>query len=204
MAKGAKKNFRYLALVLLPLAIIALSRLHLSFVKRIPIFDTSAWVDTQGPLATFHNSLYKIHYRARNGKEEVIILRGDMEDNPVMFLCPTNGSTFYCLYDCDVWIRLIKLDIGQRAQPFSAKSALNEIVASSPVLIQQGDSEDWQKVIDYLSNHEVNRLKAVWMPTIDLGIFATYAARTNLLWRMQSQFNTVYKSGGIVSDSRGD
>jgi hypothetical protein len=145
-----------------------------------------------GPFGTLHNSVYRIIVELGDTPAQTVTLRSDYGHGLIFAAFPLDDDALYCIYDCDVVLRLIKIDTRRSFRPFQARSALNWIVSSSPFMVSQGNCDDWRAMLGYVKRVGPSEYRRCSIPTLDVGPAKLYADRKFLVPRMEQQIDAMF------------
>jgi len=138
--------------------------------------------------ASFFGSCFgskcRVTYTGSSGSGDILLFDGRPE-GPLLVIPSSNSDVFYCLYDFDVGLRLLKIETNAKFHPFSAKSPLNHIVLASPWQISDGTDSDWLVAEKYLTSLSQSQFKQQSLS--GQGLFASGADKGELLSRMEWQ-----------------
>jgi len=104
---------------------------------------------------------------------------------PVIVLPLDNGKTMLCVYDFDVGLRLLKIDTGQKFQPYSPGNELAAIVHSSSWKVDEGNKADWREAIVLLEKMPIDEFKRQSVPALSFGFYRVYRDHAPLLEQMR-------------------
>jgi len=138
----------------------------------------------------------KILYRPRDGKAGTVtffessIFQLD-NGQPALIVPVADSDCLLILYDADVHYRLVRLDTTKPFNKFPDNSYLSYIVQSSPWKIEEGTSNDWEKVCSYLTTVPQNIFNQQAVTTVDLGVARFHYRRKELLSEVNREiYNT--------------
>jgi hypothetical protein len=83
------------------------------------------------------------------GKEDIVILRRDYFDSPVIVIPSTKSNLFFCVYDNDVDWQLIRVDVSGQFRPLPRTNPLCDVVQFATCKIERvlkTDTNDWNLV----------------------------------------------------------
>jgi hypothetical protein len=144
---------------------------------------------------TLHQSIYHVIVIPPVGAGGEVDLRGDFDHSPIIGVRAIDASGFYLLYDCDVILRLIKVDTRHTAHFFGPTSALNWIVRSSPFKVEQAGKDDWKAFLASVEAMSVREFERQSLPVVDIGIVRIHPQQRLLLPRMRKQVEAMF--GGM-------
>lgn len=156
-----------------------------------------------GPCGTLYESTYSVTFDIMGARGEVD-LRSDFDNGPVLVLSPFEDGTLYFLYDCDVTLRLIKIDTRHKAEPFRPTSALNWIIRSSSCRVEQANSNEWQAVSSSLEKMSSAEFRSHAIPSLDVVFFRAYADPKLFLPRVRKQVNAMFGGTSVFYDWQKD
>jgi len=124
----------------------------------------------------------RIYCETKDGKSGTIQLLQSLFYGPVVFFTGEETNVIYCLYNNDVDVRVLKIDL---SKPFNRKELYNcntYIVEASPWGIEEPTAKDWQTALNFLRTVKPDQFERQHIPA---GTWSHSA--TNLLWQLKMQ-----------------
>lgn len=137
----------------------------------------------------------KIVYQPKDGKVGTVVLLQDSDSQLAMIMPAPDGKSLLCLYDADVVLRLMRIDPAKTFKPFPEKSYLNWIVLASSWDVEQGTTNDWQEVSEYLRTVSPDIFHQEAGTKLDLGISRSHYEKDDLLPVVERQINNMQLYG---------
>ena len=91
-----------------------------------------------------------ISCESKSGRTGEVVLWQDLFDGPALLIPGAETNVLLCLYDFDVGFLLVRIDTSKDFEPLAADDRLSRILFTSAWQIQEGQSEDWKNILDYL------------------------------------------------------
>ena len=130
---------------------------------RVPLKDGGQVSFVQPSLiGKFFCSNCTITFSPREGKTNSVKLAQDYFDGPMMVLASTNTNVFFCIYDYDVDLLIIRIDLSQEFVPLRPKSPLQYVLLGSTCKIERVrsyESNDLYFVADALEKMPSRQFK---------------------------------------------
>jgi len=150
----------------------------------VSVSPASIWGSAVGPgkcRLTFHQA---------NGEPRVVDLVQGIDVKPILVIPAINGRTFFCLYDSDTDVQILRIDPTKPSRPVhsSAWSPLNA-VSLSTCLVEESNFDDRQQVLGYIAAMSSGAFRQQVVPRFDLGFVRFGLAletKTNLFNRIKS------------------
>ncbi len=182
------------SLIALTLLILVLVLIFLPRSKKFVLLDgTRVTILAPKPFATLHDSIYHVSTWTQDGHTGEMTLHGDFERNPILtFSVANDDHAFYILYDCDVMLRLLKIDTKQSFHGSVDLLASNGIVASSSLYVEEGSKSDWLGALNCLEHMTATEFQKNSMPTLDVGILRMYARQDLVVSHIRRQVSGMY------------
>jgi hypothetical protein len=137
----------------------------------------------------------KIVYQPKDGKVGTVVLLQDSDSQLAMIMPASDGKSLLCLYDADVVLRLMRIDPAKNFKPFPEKSFSNWIVLASSWDVEQGTTNDWQEVSEYLRTVSPDIFNQEAGTKLDLGISRSHYEKDDLLPVVERQINNMQLYG---------
>lgn len=182
-----KKLVKGIALVGVGLTVVFLFFGTISLRHDLMLSDGSrVWLSTGSTWNTRHGEPYaRVHYKANHKNDENAVLWQDLILGPIT-LIPGYSNVFFCLYEYDIGLRLLKIDPSHEFVPFSTNSDLSTIVVKSPWKIEMGSIDDWNRSLNYLKSLSAKDYRAQFEPSIKLGNLGYVPNRKYLIERLET------------------
>jgi hypothetical protein len=177
--------------VLAILLLMLMGLIHRSF--KI-VFDNGAFAQvTPASLwkACFLKGSCKIIYQPREGESGIATILQTSDSQLAMIMLAADGKSLLCLYDADVDLRLMRFDPTKKAIKFPPNSYLNYIIIASSWSVEQGTSNDWHEVSEYLKKVPPSAFNQQAGTKLDLGVFRIHYERDDLLSVVGSQITNM-------------
>jgi hypothetical protein len=125
------------------------------------------------------------------GQAGSVELWQDFFDRPIIVMASTNSNVLLCLYDFDVDLHLLRIDMAERFKPFPPGSVLTHIVCASAWSVESGATNDWQEVLGYLKSLPSGAFKRQSVPALSFGIWSLPARPELIVERMERHTRVV-------------
>ncbi len=133
----------------------------------------------------------KITYTAGRSSVTVLLSQGYV-DWCMTALPSTNANVFYCLYNYDGPLVLLRVDTDKKwSIPKSTQSVCSCLVETSPCQIQEASVADWQEALDYLEKLPASAFRDQVVPEIDWGFFWRWGDQRALCSTIAQQIDTL-------------
>jgi len=130
---------------------------------RVPMKDGGQVSFVQPSLiGKFFCSNCTIKFSPREGKTNSVELAQDTFDGPMMVVASTNTNVFICIYDFDVDLLLIRIDLSRKFEPLPPKSPLQGSLLGATCKIERVrsyESNDLYFVADALEKMPSKQFK---------------------------------------------
>lgn len=136
---------------------------------------------------SFFDSQCEISYGQKSKNGGKILLLDSRPEGPIILIPSTNNKVFFCLYEFDVELRLLKIEPETVFRMFPTNSTLSEVVIESPWQISDGDASDWHEAIQYLKHLSPNEFSQQSLSGINLLFFKICTGREALIRRVEKQ-----------------
>ena len=118
----------------------------------------------------------KLYYKPEHGEGGTIHLLRTLIDSPVTLIASTNTHSLLCLYDADIDLVLIRIEVLANNGSLAYTGGLSKIVLSSTWPIARGTTDDWAEILGYLKRTSDEQFRLNSIPKFKLGII-------NVKWR---------------------
>ena len=145
----------------------------------------------------FLGSDCEITYGQRDVGKGTVVLRHTLFESPIIVAPANDPKVFLCLYEFDVDLRLLKIDVKGPLRTFPQGSPLQTIVSASPWKVEEGNVDDWRSILTMLEETSLDDFRRQSLPTLDLGMVRIYARPEALVQRIRAQMKLMYPSTGL-------
>jgi hypothetical protein len=108
---------------------------------------------------------------------------------PIIVFPSTNDETFLCVYDNDVDIQLLRINLKKGFRPFSAINILRPLVPFSTCQVDRvmkTDTSDWAFAAATLERMSTEEFRCQSVPSLDLVLFRKYVDQKELAAAMHN------------------
>lgn len=142
-------------------------------------------------LASCRGSDARMTYKTASGLSGSVGLWVDLFHGPFAVASGRNSEVFFCLYNFDVDLRVLRINTAKAFKPFPPRtpattSCLSGVVISSPWYIEEAKIDDWETVLEYLRKNP---------EAFTLGPLELAGSRKRILTRMAEQIKFMRDNG---------
>ena len=134
----------------------------------------------------------EISYQSKGGSPQKITLYAGYVDWTVAAIPSTNINVFYCLYNYDGPLVLLRIDLRKKwTVQKEAQNLVSCLVEVSPFEAQEANVDDWQEALEYIEKLPANTYKDRVVPEMDFGIVRRYTDQKTLYGKITRQMEVI-------------
>jgi hypothetical protein len=194
---------RYLLLVMVAVVLVgfvSISTMH----RKITVAPKKGGLITIRAASLFgviRGSRCTLAITSRTGRTGTVDLSQDYFDSPITVVPSTNDDVFFCVYDYDVDIQLLKLDLRELPQASPRSTVLGAIILATTCKIervQKGDSNDWDQAASTLEKMPVEEFRNESVSRLDLIVLRAYRNKSSISASMRNFGNQGQYPGDTI------
>jgi hypothetical protein len=195
-----RKRIAFIAIGLL-LCVIAIASVHRT-VKVVFKGGGAAELKPASLLASIFGAKCVIAIESISGKKATIDLLQDRFNGPLTVVATTNENIFLCIYNYDVDIQILRIDLTQKFHTLQTGDFLLGTVLESTCKVdrvKRGDSNDWNTAVAGLKQMTSKEYKQE-ATGLDLGLFRIQTNQGRLLASLRNFGDQgIYPDDSVVS-----